>query len=299
MERGVDLNMSLYIINHQRHGTPGLSQSYIPLLLERPETTLQHRVYPRENELSHLLIDTYEITNNGTTDLYYPILPNPFVSLYFKFNHAAAYSTLCGATTSLSKILIPPRFTVFCVRFRSGTADSFSSLPAKTLTNATMPLEAFFSQSSELVSEIQRSKSFYERDQRVCQYLKTHLPTQQYQPHTMLNQCLDLIHERQGIVRVAELAAEAGCSDRYIGRIFQAYVGISPKLYCEIIQLQFSLQEILAARPKSLAKTAISYGYFDQPHMNRAYQKFLGRTASDMRFFDDVSCSVSSISVIL
>ena len=66
-----------------------------------------------------------------------------------------------------------------------------------------------------------------------------------------------------------------------------------------MIQLQFSLQEILAARPKSLAKTAISYGYFDQPHMNRAYQKFLGRTASDMRFFDDVSCSVSSISVIL
>lgn len=108
-----------------------------------------------------------------------------------------------------------------------------------------------------------------------------------------------MIHQKRGIVRVSEIASAVGCSDRYLSRVFQVRVGVSPKLYCEIIQMQFSLQEILTTRPKSLAKTAITYGYFDQPHMNRAYQKFLGRTASDMRFFDDVSCSINSISVIL
>lgn len=291
--------MSLYISNRQRHNNSGLHPTYVPLLLERPETELQHRVYPIEYELSHFLIDAYEITNNGTTDLYYPILPSPFVSLYFKFNRSSAYSTLCGATTTLSKIHIPPKFTVFCVRFRSGVTDFFSSSSAKDLTNTTIPLETFFPYSSKLVVDIQHGESFHERNLRIRQYLKTHMPILQYQPHTMLNQCLDLIHKRHGIVRVSEIAAEVGCSDRYLSRIFQYHVGISPKLYCEIIQMQFSLQEILTTRPKSLAKTAISYGYFDQPHMNRAYQKFLGRTASDMRFFDDVSCSVSSISVIL
>ena len=291
--------MSLYISNRQRHNSAGLNQTYIPLLLERPETALQHRVYPVEYELSHLLIDAYEITNNGTTDIYYPVLPSPFVSLYFKFNRSTVYSTLCGATTTLSKIYIPPKFTVFCVRFRSGVTDFFSTSPAKDLTNTTMPLETFFPYSSKLVSDIQHGESFHERNLRIRQYLKTYMPALRYEPHTMLTQCLDLIHKRYGIVRVSELAAEAECSDRYLSRVFQFHVGISPKLYCEIIQMQFSLQEILTTRPKSLAKTAISYGYFDQPHMNRAYQKFLGRTASDMRFFDDVSCSVSSIAVIL
>ena len=33
--------------------------------------------------------------------------------------------------------------------------------------------------------------------------------------------------------------------------------------------------------------------------MNRVYQKFLGRTASDMLFFNDTSCSINNISVII
>ena len=78
--------MSLYISNRQRHNSSGLNPPYVPLLLEQPETALQHRVYPVEYELSYLLIDAYEITNNGSTDLYYPVLPSPFVSLYFKLD---------------------------------------------------------------------------------------------------------------------------------------------------------------------------------------------------------------------
>ena len=291
--------MSLYISNRQKITGVRLNQTYVPLLLEQPETALQHRIYPVEYELSHLLIDAYEVTNNGTTDLYYPILPSPFVCMYFKFNRSLAYSTLCGATTSLGKLHIPPKFTVFCVRFRPGTTDFFTSAPSRDLTNTTFTLDSFFPYSSRLVSDIQHGESFHERNLRFRQYLKTYTAALQYRPQTLLHQCLDMIHKHRGIIRVSEIASTAGCSDRYLSRVFQMRVGISPKLYCEIIQMQFSLQEILTTRPKSLAKTAISYGYFDQPHMNRAYQKFLGRTASDMRFFDDVSCSINSISVIL
>ena len=291
--------MSLYISKCQRNNSTSLEPTYVPLLLEHPKADLQHRIYPVEYDLSHLLVDAYEVTNFGLEDLYYPVLPSPFVCMYFKFNHSTVYSTLSAATTTLSKIHIPPKFKVFCVRFRPGVTDFFSSSPAKDITNTKIPLETFFPHSSRLVSDIQHGESFHERNLKIRQYLKTYMPTAQYQPHTMLNQCLDLIHERHGIIRVSEIAAKAECSDRYLSRVFQSYVGIPPKLYCEMIQLQFSLQEILTTRPKSLAKTATSFGYFDQPHMNRAYQKFLGRTASDMRFFDDVSCSINSISVIL
>lgn len=291
--------MSLYISNRQRNNNANLNPTYVPLLLERPETELQHRIYPVEYELSHLLIDAYEVTNNSQTDLYYPILPSPCVCMYFKFNRSSASSTICGATTSLGKIHIPPKFTAFCVRFRPGITDFITSSPSKDLTNSTFLLESFFPYSSRLISDIQHGESFHERNLRFRQYLKTYTAALQYEPNALLNQCLDMIHKHRGIIRVSELAAAVGCSDRYLSRIFQLKVGISPKLYCEIIQMQFSLQEILTTRPKSLAKTAVSFGYFDQPHMNRAYQKFLGRTASDMRFFDDVSCSINSISVIL
>ncbi len=291
--------MSLYISNRQRHNSPSFYPTYVPLLLEQADTALQHRIYPIDYELSHLLIDAYEITNQGTTDLFYPILPTPCVCLYFKFSRSFASSTLCGATTSLGKLHIPPKFTVFCVRFHPGITDFFTTSPSKDLTNSTFPIETFFPYSSKLISDIQHGESFHERNLRIRQYLKTYTAALQYEPHLLLRQCVETIHRHRGVIRVSEIASAAGCSDRYLSRVFQVRVGISPKLYCEMIQLQCSLQEILTVRPKSLAKTAITYGYFDQPHMNRAYQKFLGRTASDMRFFDDVSCSINSISVIL
>ena len=291
--------MSLYISKCQRNNSTSLDPTYVPLLLEHPNTNLQHRIYPVEYDLSHLLVDAYEVTNIGLTDLYYPVLPSPFVCMYFKFNHSTVYSTLSGATTTLGKIHIPPKFKVFCVRFHPGVTDFFTSTPARDLTNSTFPLDSFFPHSSRLASEIQHGESFHERNLRFRQYLKTYPTTPQYEPNILLNQCLEMIHKHRGIIRVSELAAAGGCSERYLSRLFQVRVGVPPKLYCEIIQMQFSLKEILTTRPKSLAKTATSFGYFDQPHMNRAYLKFLGRTASDMRFFDDVSCSVNSISVIL
>ena len=54
-------------------------------------------------------------------------------------------------------------------------------------------------------------------------------------------------------------------------------------MYCQIFQLNISLQSILAVRPKSLLGTAITFGYVDQAHMNRVYRKYLSCTAYDMK----------------
>ena len=46
----------------------------VPVLLRFQDIAMQHRIYPAEFDLSHLMIDSYEITNNGK-DLDYPIVP--------------------------------------------------------------------------------------------------------------------------------------------------------------------------------------------------------------------------------
>ena len=102
----------------------------------------------------------------------------------------------------------------------------------------------------------------------------------------LLRRCMDLILDSCGLARVSEIATTVGCSDRYLNRIFQERVGISPKLYSEIIQMQFSLYSILTTRPKSLLDIAVNFGYFDQTHMNRLYRKLLDCTASDIRYAD-------------
>lgn len=285
--------------DHQTSASTSKPLLFIPLLLEHPQAEMQYYVYPGGCELSNLLIDAYEVTNNSPKDLYYPVLPTPCICLYFKFNNSSAYSTLCGVTTSLASLYIPSNFTVFCVRFRPGVADFFTKTPAKKLTDSTFPLNVFLPSASTLHREIQRCESFAQRNLRIQEYLVSLPFSSQYESHALLNRGMDMIHQHCGMLRVSDVAAALACSERYLCRMFHSWVGISTKQYCEMIQMQFSLQEILVKRPKTLAKTAVSYGYFDQPHMNRVYQKFLGRTASDMRFFDNNACHTNNVSAIL
>lgn len=270
-------------------------ERYVPLLLEHPWTGLQYRTFSQADGLSSLLIDAYEIVNKGTKDIWYPVLPTPCICLYVKFHVAGASSSLCRPTTTMEKIRIQPGYSVFCIRFRVGIADFFASRTGEE----NLQLDKALPAAAAMCREIQKCESFRERVLRISRYIKMDYSVVNYEPHETLNESLKMIHRKNGMLKVAEVAEELGCSERYLCKLFQNMVGVSTKQYCEIIKLQNSLRDILTNRPRALAKTASMYGYFDQPHMNRVYQKYLGRTASDMRFFDLESCNASSIAAIL
>ena len=270
-------------------------ERYVPLLLEHPWTGLQYRTFSKADGLSSLLIDAYEMVNQGVKDIWYPVLPTPCICLYVKFNAMTAISSLCGATTTMGKIRIEPGYSLFCIRFRVGVADFFTS----SLGETNLRLDTALPTVAVMCREIQKSESFRERVLRISRYIKMDYCAANYEPHEALNQSLKIIHRRNGVLRVAEVSKELGCSERYLCKLFQNMVGVSTKQYCEIVKLQSSLRDILTNRPRALANTAGMYGYFDQPHMNRVYQKYLGRTASDMRFFDLESCNANSIAAIL
>lgn len=260
---------------------------------------MQYHPVSDKSSLSSLLIDTYEVKNTNNKDICYPVLPTPCICLYFKFNSESIQSVFCGTISSISSLQLPPNHTVFCVRFRPGVADFFTKTPAKKLTNSTFSLNVFLPSASDLIWDIQHCESFTERTIRIQTYFASHPYTSEYEDHALFNRGIGLIHQRHGVLRVSEIAEALSCSERYLCRMFNNWVGISTKQYCELVQMQFSLQEILSKRPRTLAKTAITFGYFDQPHMNRVYQKFLGRTASDMLFFNDTSCNTTSMPVII
>lgn len=290
--------MSFYISNRQTSEAMARNTPQVPVLLERPETGLQHRIYPEEFDLSFLMVDSYELTNRDRVTLYYPIIPGPCPSLFFKFNQNTASGGFCGMTTALKKISLPPQHTLFCVRLQPGTAGYLSNHSAKLLTNSCLSIENYFCRTALLLNQLRTGESFHERNVRIHQYIKALMADSSWRPMPIIKLCFDYMKEAGGDIQVSKLAELVGCSDRYLCRVFQEHVGSSLKLCCEIEKMQHSLNDILTTRPKSLIQVALRHGYFDQPHMNRAYQKLLGRTASDMRFFDETSCYTNSIPII-
>jgi AraC-like DNA-binding protein len=88
------------------------------------------------------------------------------------------------------------------------------------------------------------------------------------------------LREAGGNVRIAELAAELGCSRRHLTSSFSAEVGLGPKAVAR--QVRFAgVRERLARAPKRLAEIAAAAGYYDQAHLNRDFRELAGVTPTE------------------
>lgn len=290
--------MSQYISDRQLSRESKGNMPYAPALLEVSGVRLQRRTIPADHELKRLLLDTYELFNAGDDDVFYPVLPSGCVTLVFLLHASACSASICGATTTLKKLRIPPKATVFCCRLCPGAADWILPVPVCELTEHTIPLESRLEYVGPFLSSLKNGESFHERNVLLGRLLNS-VNASQYAPMALVVRCAEIIHASQGMSKVAEIAEKVGCSKRYLNRVFQEHVGVSTKLYCEIVQLQFSLKSILYTKPKSLLNIAVTFGYFDQTHMNRAYRKFLGCTASDMRYVDRKAMNLNDVEPLL
>lgn len=88
------------------------------------------------------------------------------------------------------------------------------------------------------------------------------------------------LREAGGNVRITGLAAELGCSRRYLTSRFSAEVGLGPKAVAR--QVRFAgVCERLARAPKRLAEIAAAAGYYDQAHLNRDFRELAGVTPTE------------------
>ena len=86
-----------------------------------------------------------------------------------------------------------------------------------------------------------------------------------------------LILKNKGVLET-ERDLDTGISPRQLRRVFDYYIGTSPKTFSKVIQFQ----NILCAKPsvQSLKKNKIFYdvGYSDQAHFIRDFKNFYGIT---------------------
>ena len=96
-----------------------------------------------------------------------------------------------------------------------------------------------------------------------------------------------LIASRRGVVSVGELADEVGLTSRQLHRRFVRAVGVSPKHYAKIVQVNEVFGALLAGDYEHIRALALDHGYYDQAHFIRDFQRFVGM--SPMRFLDSGS----------
>ncbi len=92
------------------------------------------------------------------------------------------------------------------------------------------------------------------------------------------NRLAELADSEPGLLRVADLAAAMGASERTVERLAADYLGPTPAALMRRRRIQLAAERLRAAPETPLADLAQELGYADQPHLTRDFRAVLGLT---------------------
>ena len=97
-----------------------------------------------------------------------------------------------------------------------------------------------------------------------------------------LGQVLQLIHDAKGNITVKTIEQNTGIARRTIERQFSQKIGISPKVYAQIIRFKNVLNYLESNPGTTWAELTHNNGFFDQAHMIRYFKKYLNISPNNL-----------------
>jgi AraC-like DNA-binding protein len=89
------------------------------------------------------------------------------------------------------------------------------------------------------------------------------------------------LRDTHGRMAVGALAAEVGCSPRYLTLQFREHLGMPPKPLARVLRFQHALGRLQSDGGAGFAEIAEDCGYYDQAHLNRDFRAFAGAPPTD------------------
>jgi AraC-like DNA-binding protein len=164
--------------------------------------------------------------------------------------------------------------TYFIILFWPGVSYAFYPLPAKELTDKSIPLgELLPSESERIVELIVTANSFQERIHIFEQFLDKRLLLQEDIPKSILIAITTICRNFKKLSCV-EVERQTRYTDRHFRRLFDKYIGVSPIMLKKIMRYQKTLKALYTRPKEDMAGLAFELGYFDQSHLIREFKRF-------------------------
>jgi len=181
-----------------------------------------------------------------------------------------------GAATGVFEHTIEGTGRVFATKFWPGAFRPFFGRAVSGLTDTHVPLEAAFARTSdELAAEFAALNDPMGMAERMEAMFLAQLP----QPDEKAGLARRIVEFAAGhleVVSVARLAETFEMSVRALQRLFDDYVGVSPKWVIDRYRMLEAVAELNAGAKSGLTELAHRLGYFDQAAFNHAFEKLTG-----------------------
>ena len=179
---------------------------------------------------------------------------------------------------------VPSTSSCFAIRFYFWAVPLFSGESMRNVLNPVPDVEPYFKNFRRDFEQILfEHLSIQERVARAEQYLVNRLNLNK-QNQFVMNAVYKVLASR-GTAQVAELARYAMTGQRQLERLFQEYVGVSPKRLSGLVRYQYLWQDILKHGLFNVQDAVYRYGYTDQSHLLNDFKKYHSQTPAEARAF--------------
>lgn len=100
-------------------------------------------------------------------------------------------------------------------------------------------------------------------------------------PVEWLDASIAAILSKNGNISQTELTEISDIGSRHFRRKFKKIIGITPKYFCKVIQLNTIFEHLKSSNANELHHLALDCGYYDQSHFIHDFNRLIGASPSD------------------
>mgnify|MGYP002544366983 CR=1 FL=1 len=224
----------------------------------------------------------YEITTLNSHSQAVPVVPDGCMDIVFISDTVSTRSYILRTAPSLLGMYVNSDRYVLGIRFKPVGISKFIHCDFQNDLSYMVPLQEYLGRNAFSPIEMNRKcLTFSQKCHLLEKILLRNLLTDSTSLELTFN-IANFIIMKKGIVSIDDLSREYFYSPRYINKLFNQNVDMSPKHFCEVIQLQNVLNYLCHSDDK-IVNIAATAGYYDQSHMNHVIQKLLHTTSSKLR----------------
>ncbi len=235
--------------------------NYFWVLESESEVSVNHKLLPVSN-----------------VDMIFNFCPSPITYINEEGNTETKSIHLNGIHNRFYSIIQTGKLKVFGVSFLQAGLFPILRTPLNEITDKTINVDDII---TAFTDDIMEKVSFADSDIDIIKVIENkivHLLDYNLMPEKIIYKILKLCAS-DTILNINDLCNNTGINRRTIERVFNKYVGISPKLFARINRFQKTIKEL--NHSNSLTSIAYDFNYFDQTHFIKDFKSFVGCTPTE------------------
>lgn len=213
------------------------------------------------------------------------VLPDGCIDIVLGFSGSADEPESAMAVGTMTRALVldagSSHECFVGVRFRTGKAGAFLSVPASELTDLHVSLDDLWLDAREVRDALAVSPDAIERVRALERVLAARVTPGLVATHSDVDEAVRRIVEAGGSLGITRLAPSLGVTRQHLARRFSQLVGVSPKTFARVVRLGRVIERVRAVpagQAINWSALAADLGYFDQSHLVDEFRDLTGLT---------------------